>query len=125
MISMRCCAPRVAAMMLGFIFLVAGWPDPAVLRHLGKALGVFGMWRLCRLAAPQQWQLAPAGWSAAVGDWKGFWGGGDRQAASSGNHAFDEYRAETLRRLEEEQKEFSSAWNDFVSPRTRLSSISS
>jgi hypothetical protein len=25
---------------------------------------------------------------------------------SSGNHAFDEYRAETLRRLEEEQKEF-------------------
>jgi hypothetical protein len=33
------------------------------------------------------------------GDW---WG----QAPSSGNHAFDEYRAETLRRLEEEQKEF-------------------
>jgi hypothetical protein len=25
---------------------------------------------------------------------------------SSGNHAFDEYRSETLRRLEEEQKEF-------------------
>ena len=30
-----------------------------------------------------------------------FWPSG-----SSGNHAFDEYRAETLRRLEEEQKEF-------------------
>ena len=28
------------------------------------------------------------------------------QSASSGNHAFDEYRAETLRRLEDEQKEF-------------------
>ena len=27
-------------------------------------------------------------------------------APSSGNRAFDEYRAETLRRLEEEQKEF-------------------
>ena len=26
--------------------------------------------------------------------------------ASSGNHAFDEYRAETLRRLEDEQREF-------------------
>ncbi len=26
--------------------------------------------------------------------------------ALSGNHAFDEYRSETLRRLEEEQKEF-------------------
>jgi hypothetical protein len=31
-------------------------------------------------------------------------GGGDR--TSSGNRAFDEYRAETLRRLEEEQREF-------------------
>ena len=27
-------------------------------------------------------------------------------SGSSGNHAFDEYRADTLRRLEEEQKEF-------------------
>ena len=26
--------------------------------------------------------------------------------ASSGNHAFDDYRAETLKRLEEEQREF-------------------
>ena len=40
--------------------------------------------------------------------WKSFWCGGDRQPASSGNHAFDEYRAETLRRLEDEQKDFSS-----------------
>ena len=32
----------------------------------------------------------------------------DRPAAPRGNHAFDEYRAETLRRLEEEQKEFAS-----------------
>jgi len=35
-------------------------------------------------------------------------GGGDwwRYAPSSGNRAFDEYRVETLRRLEEEQKDF-------------------
>jgi hypothetical protein len=32
----------------------------------------------------------------------GWWG----QPPSSGNHAFDEYRADTLRRLEEEQREF-------------------
>ena len=32
----------------------------------------------------------------------GWWGG----PPSSGNRAFDEYRAETLRRLEEEQREF-------------------
>jgi Protein of unknown function (DUF2852) len=31
------------------------------------------------------------------------WGGGPR---SSGNRAFDDYRVETLRRLEEEQREF-------------------
>ncbi len=37
--------------------------------------------------------------------WFGNWGGHRRQA-SSGNRAFDEYREETLRRLEEEQKEF-------------------
>jgi len=29
-----------------------------------------------------------------------------RERAPSGNRAFDEYRAETLRRLEEEQREF-------------------
>src|ERR1700746_698776 len=33
------------------------------------------------------------------------WGGGGYRA-SSGNRAFDEYRAKTLRRLEEEQREF-------------------
>ena len=33
----------------------------------------------------------------------GSWGGG---TPSSGNRAFDEYRSETLRRLEEEQQEF-------------------
>ena len=47
---------------------------------------------------------APPPWAG----WKSFWCGGDRQQqqASSGNRAFDEYRMETLRRLEEEQTEF-------------------
>lgn len=35
-------------------------------------------------------------------DWCGPW----RRNESSGNHAFDEYRADTLRKLEEEQREF-------------------
>lgn len=45
-------------------------------------------------------------WSA----WKSWacGSGNGRPAASSGNHAFDEYKTETLRRLEEEQKEFGS-----------------
>ena len=37
--------------------------------------------------------------SPGVGEW---WG----QPRSSGNHAFDEYRTQTLHRLEEEQREF-------------------
>ena len=36
------------------------------------------------------------------GNWQGSWGG----PPTSGNNAFDEYRSETLRRLEEEQREF-------------------
>ena len=37
------------------------------------------------------------------GNPSGWWAG---RSPSSGNWAFDEYRAETLRRLEEEQREF-------------------
>ncbi len=36
----------------------------------------------------------------------GGFGGGWNRGPSSGNRAFDEYRQETLRRLEDEQKEF-------------------
>ena len=50
------------------------------------------------------------GWGYA-GRWRNA-GNGDGngherpRGPTSGNHAFDEYRAETLRRLEDEQKEF-------------------
>src|ERR1700758_2966873 len=40
-----------------------------------------------------------SGFGSGAGDW---WG----HPRSSGNRAFDEYRAETLRRLEDEQREF-------------------
>jgi hypothetical protein len=49
------------------------------------------------------WQSFTPPWARWCGN-----GGGDRTPPTSGNHAFDEYRAETLRRLEEEQNEFSS-----------------
>ena len=80
------------------------------------ALMVFGfvIWWPLGLAT-----LAYLAWSGRMGCWKrgdvSRWHGRDglrgaanwwHQPASSGNHAFDEYRAETLRRLEEEQKEF-------------------
>ena len=64
--------------------------------------------------------LAFAFWSGRMGCWRGHemsrWNrGGEMRGAgtwwqpphrSSGNRAFDEYREETLRRLEDEQKEF-------------------
>ena len=37
--------------------------------------------------------------------WRARWMGGP-EAPTSGNRAFDEYRAETLQRLEDEQREF-------------------
>ena len=56
-------------------------------------------------------------WSGRMGCWKrngfgefgkarGRWYGLDGSKGSSGNRAFDEYREDTLRRLEDEQKEF-------------------
>ena len=84
----------VALMILSFIFW---WP-------LGLATLAF---------------LIGSGRMGRIGCWKqgevGRWHGADRlreasqwwrQQPSSGNHAFDEYRTETLRRLEEEQREF-------------------
>ena len=47
-------------------------------------------------------------WSGRMGCWKrsrGQWWHGEKRS-STGNSAFDEYRAETLKRLEDEQKEF-------------------
>lgn len=55
-------------------------------------------WMRSRMGAGLGGGSAPAG---------GFWGGSPwSNAPSSGNHAFDEYRTDTLKRLEEEQREF-------------------
>jgi Protein of unknown function (DUF2852) len=103
----------IAAMVLAFIFW---WP-------IGLALLFFGLWsnRVGFWGCGSRYGVWQGGWQRngwqQQGDggppppwaaWKGFWCGGDRPSASSGNHAFDEYRAETLRRLEDEQKEFAS-----------------
>lgn len=95
----------IAAMILGFIFW---WP-------FGLALLFLGIWgKRMAFGGCGGWQQRNGGWHAQGGPppWanlKGFWGcGAPRQTATSGNHAFDEYRTETLRRLEDEQKEFSA-----------------
>jgi len=101
----------IAAVVLGFIFW---WPIGLALLFYSLWSGRMGCWGHFRHGGGYQpsapWQ---GGGGAPWSGWKSWCsgGGGDRPAtpaASSGNRAFDEYRAETLRRLEEEQKEFGS-----------------
>ena len=100
----------IVATVLGLIFF---WPLGLVLVALMIGCRRMGCMGYGRWGGPQgNWQGsgAPPWAGAPWGAWRNFWcsgGRADRQAPpSSGNRAFDEYRAETLRRLEEEQKEF-------------------
>jgi hypothetical protein len=100
----------IAMMILGFIFF---WPiGLAILAFLifSKRACGWGRWG-GGYAAWQGQGPAGQGPGAGRGQWSGGgnngwprWGGGS--PPSSGNRAFDDYRAETLKRLEEEQKEF-------------------
>jgi hypothetical protein len=86
----------IAAMVIGFIVFF-----PIGLLILGFLIGsgrLMGKWA-------RRYGMAPgaAGPEGARG-WCS-WGG---QRAGSGNAAFDEYRGDTLRRLEEEQKDFAA-----------------
>ena len=102
----------IAAVVLGFIFW---WPVGLGLLFYTLWSGRMGCWGRYRQGGYQagswqagSWQGGPGqGGAAPWAGWKSWCTGGDRPAAaSSGNRAFDEYRMETLRRLEEEQKEF-------------------
>jgi len=89
----------IALMVLGFVFY---WPvGLAVLAFLLWS-GRMGCWKHGRRLA--RWQ--ERGGMERMHDTMQSWYGGQRTAPSSGNRAFDEYREETLRRLEEEQREF-------------------
>ena len=81
-------------MVLGFILF---WPfGLAILTYLIWS-GRMGFWRHC---GPGRWHYTAPDKSRET-----------RHAGpTSGNHAFDEYREETLRRLEEEQE----AFHDFL-----------
>ena len=83
----------IAVMVLGFIFW---WP-------LGLATLFLILWSkgmICSSHSGAHWQHKMDRLRSKM---ERFGSGGP---PSSGNHAFDEYRAETLRRLEEEQREF-------------------
>ena len=87
----------IALVILGFFI---HWPvGLAVLAFLIWS-GRMGCWKH---EYAGRWQSYGNGRGA---DWCSSWFGGHRRQSSSGNRDFDEYRSETLRRLEEEQKEF-------------------
>jgi hypothetical protein len=86
----------IALTVLGFI---AWWPIGLALLVFLIGSGRMGCGYGRRHGGPQ-------------GHWRGGWAHGCRREgaaqASSGNRAFDDYRAEALRRLEEEQREFTA-----------------
>ena len=87
----------IVVMILGFILF---WPiGLAILAYLIWS-GRMGCWRH---GGPGRWHRDGTDRKRSGAD---SWFGGERRATSSGNHAFDEYREETLRRLEDEQTEF-------------------
>ena len=91
-------------MVLGFIFW---WPVGLAMLVYLMASGRMGCGSRARHWASQPNGYAPGPNAGGGGwNWSRWCGGSDRPPPSSGNRAFDDYRTETLRRLEEEQREF-------------------
>ncbi len=86
----------IALMVLGFALF---WPVGLALLAFLLWSGRMGCWKRGRLAS---WHES-GGVDRLQHRMRHWQGGGP---ASSGNRAFDEYREATLRRLEEEQREF-------------------
>ncbi|MGC1780675.1 MAG: DUF2852 domain-containing protein [Xanthobacteraceae bacterium] len=95
----------IALMILGFI---AWWPIGLVVLALLIGSGRMGCWN----HGGGRWQYKMDRMQSKMdrmrGRMSGFRSGCDwsGNSPSSGNRAFDEYRTETLKRLEEEQREF-------------------
>jgi hypothetical protein len=87
----------IALMILGFL---AFWP-------LGLAILAFLIWS-GRMACGRHgnWDRKMTRMQDKMDRMRSNFGGPMWGARSSGNHAFDEYRASTIKRLEEEQQEF-------------------
>jgi hypothetical protein len=81
----------IALIVVGFLLW---WPLGLLALGYLVGSGRLGHWTGCGARRWQQpAQNNPGGWWSA-------------RSTSSGNRAFDDYRTETLRRLEEEQREF-------------------
>lgn len=85
----------IMAMVLGFI---AFWPIGLAILFFMIGSGRIGRYWMQRHAMGPGDGVASPAWARWCGEGR----------SSSGNAAFDEYRQDTLRRLEEEQKDFSA-----------------
>lgn len=100
-------AAWIALVVLGFIVF---WPVGLALLIFLKWSGRMSYWKYGPCGAwrsPEERDALRAEWRAKREEWRAWkrrhrWG----SAPSSGNVAFDEYREETLRKLDEEQREF-------------------
>ena len=96
----------IALMVIGFIVF---WPvGLAILAYLiwsGRMMGCgrYGDMQQWRERAAERWERKRERWERRMQGW-----GGPAGMRPSGNRAFDEYRDEALRRLEEEANEFRS-----------------
>ena len=97
----------IALMVLGFIVF---WPiGLAILAYIiwSGRMGCsprYGDMQQWRDRAAERWERKRERWERRMQRWGG--PGGQGGFAPSGNRAFDEYRSEALRKLEEEQAEF-------------------
>jgi hypothetical protein len=90
----------IGLMVLGFIVF---WP-------VGLAILAYLLWS-DRMGCGGRWSRGPEHFERRMAAFRGRFGGGPgrhRGFGFTGNRAFDEYREETLRRLEEEAQEFNS-----------------
>jgi hypothetical protein len=78
---------------LTVVSFVVWWPLGLLVLGYLVGSGRMARWTACSAHWQQRSRGNPDGWWCS-------------RSSSSGNSAFDEYRAETLRRLEEEQREF-------------------
>lgn len=78
-------------------------PKPAWIAIM--VLGFVAFWPIGLAILGYMWWTGKIGRCASNGDW-GSIKSKMRRGPSSGNMAFDEYREETIRRLEEERREF-------------------
>ena len=95
---------KPAWIALTVVSFIIWWPVGLVV--LGYLIGsgrMTGCWTGRR---GEGWQSRMERMQARAAQWCGPRSGGRAHAQSSGNRAFDEYREETLRRLEEEERQF-------------------